>query len=111
MAIWTSHHSRDVAKAEVYLLAEFLHVDRRIILAAPTDGLWPDGRTDMDQIGATYVELEWDMDLREGGADTDAMDLNTRQQEVLRIYDQRHGDNRHQRKDAPEGPIPRSFLQ
>ena len=29
-----------------------------IINAAPTDGLWDDGRTDEDQIGVTYEQLE-----------------------------------------------------
>ena len=29
--------------------------------AAPTDGLWSDSRTDEEQMGATYDELEWAM--------------------------------------------------
>ena len=33
-------------------------IDKRIIEAPPTDGLWGDGRTDESQIGATYEELE-----------------------------------------------------
>ena len=51
----------DLYKSEVYLLAEFLGITQEIQDAAPTDGLWPDGRTDEDQIGATYDELEWAM--------------------------------------------------
>ena len=27
-----------------------------------TDGLWEDNRTDEDQLGASYVELEWAME-------------------------------------------------
>ena len=38
-------------KSEVYALAHALQVDRRIIDAPPTDGLWPDRRTDLEQIG------------------------------------------------------------
>jgi len=99
----------DLLKSEMYRLAEALEIDPRIIQAQPTDGLWPDRRTDLEQIGATYPELEWAMDLREGGADTGSMELDPRQQEVLRIYDTRHADNRHKRLDPPEGPIPRSL--
>ena len=36
-----------------------------IIKAKPTDGLWDDGRTDEDQIGATYKELEWAMEQKD----------------------------------------------
>ena len=98
-------------KSEVYALAMALKIDQRIIDAAPTDGLWADGRTTLDQMGATYLELEWAMDLREGGADTDVMKLDQRQRAVLEIYDQRHKDIRHiQRSNTPEGPIPRSLL-
>ena len=60
-------------------------IDWVIIDAAPTDGLWPDGRTDMDQLGATYPELEWAMDLRDGAVVTDDLELSERQKEVLRI--------------------------
>jgi NAD+ synthase len=31
--------------------------------AKPTDGLWEDGRTDEEQIGNTYEELEWAMNI------------------------------------------------
>ncbi len=96
-------------KSEMYELARELKVGDRIINAPPTDGLWPDGRTDLDQMGATYPELEWAMDLREGGADTDAMELDERQREVLEIYDKRHSDTRHKQLDPPEGPVPRSI--
>ena len=51
----------DMYKSEVYLLAESLGIIQEIQEAAPTDGLWSDGRTDEDQIGATYDELEWAM--------------------------------------------------
>ncbi len=96
-------------KSEMYELARELKVGNRITDAPPTDGLWPDGRTDLDQMGATYPELEWAMDLREGGADMDNMELDERQREVLEIYDKRHGDTRHKQLDPPEGPVPRSI--
>ena len=48
----------DLYKSEVWELGEYLEVDQAIVDAAPTDGLWDDGRTDEDQLGATYEQLE-----------------------------------------------------
>ena len=48
----------DLYKTEVWELGKHFGVDERIINAAPTDGLWDDGRTDEDQLGASYVQLE-----------------------------------------------------
>lgn len=58
----------DLYKTEVWALGEHLGVDERIVSAAPTDGLWDDGRTDEDQIGASYVELEEAMECGTGTA-------------------------------------------
>lgn len=54
----------DLTKTEVFQLAESVHIVHSILTAAPTDGLWEDGRSDEDQIGATYPELEWAMDYQ-----------------------------------------------
>ena len=51
----------DLLKSEVYKLAEFLKIINGIQTAKPTDGLWGDDRTDEDQIGASYSEIEWAM--------------------------------------------------
>jgi len=56
----------DLYKTEVRELGGHLGVDALIIDAKPTDGLWEDGRTDEDQIGATYEELEEAMENGEG---------------------------------------------
>ena len=56
----------DLYKTEVRELGGYLGVDALIIDAKPTDGLWEDGRTDEDQIGATYEELEEAMENGEG---------------------------------------------
>lgn len=58
----------DLYKTEVWMLGEHLGVDERIISAKPTDGLWDDGRTDEDQIGASYVQLEEAMENGTGPA-------------------------------------------
>lgn len=48
----------DCAKTEVWDMGRALGVLPEIIEAAPTDGLWDDGRTDEDQIGMSYPDLE-----------------------------------------------------
>ena len=49
----------DLLKTEVWQIGRELGVDQRIIDAAPTDGLWEDGRVDQDQLGGlNYAELE-----------------------------------------------------
>ena len=48
----------DCLKTEVWDMGRKLGVMQDIIDAAPTDGLWEDGRTDEDQIGMTYPDLE-----------------------------------------------------
>jgi NAD+ synthase len=58
----------DLYKTEVWELGKHLGVDQRIIDAPPTDGLWEDSRTDEDQIGASYAQLEEAMELGTGPA-------------------------------------------
>ena len=49
----------DLLKSQVYQLAEALDVAASIREAEPTDGLWDTDRTDEEQMGASYAELEW----------------------------------------------------
>ena len=56
----------DLYKTEVWELGKFFGIDQRIIEAQPTDGLWDDGRTDEDQLGASYAELEEAMETGKG---------------------------------------------
>ena len=58
----------DLYKTEVWELGKYLDVDERIIDAPPTDGLWNDGRSDEDQIGASYADLEDAMENGTGPA-------------------------------------------
>ena len=58
----------DLYKTEVRELGGYLVVDALIIDAKPTDGLWEDGRSDEDQIGATYAQLEEAMESGTGEA-------------------------------------------
>ena len=56
----------DLYKSEVWLLGEYLEVDQRIVDAKPTDGLWDESRTDEEQLGASYEELEEAMETGKG---------------------------------------------
>ena len=48
----------DCMKSEVFKIANYLNILQDIQDAPPTDGLWDDGRTDEDQLGMTYDDLE-----------------------------------------------------
>ena len=48
----------DWNKSEVWEIGKELGILKEIIEAAPTDGLWDDGRTDEGQLGLKYHELE-----------------------------------------------------
>jgi NAD+ synthase len=55
----------DLLKSEVYQLGKYLKVPESILNAQPTDGLFGDDRSDEEQIGASYDELEWAMKQKE----------------------------------------------
>ena len=87
----------DLYKSEVYSLAESLEIIQEIQDASPTDGLWDDGRTDEEQMGATYEELEWAMKEVENPSG----DVTTRQREVLQTYQRLHRANSHKMNPIP----------
>ena len=91
----------DLNKSEVWALAEEVGVIAEIIKAKPTDGLWGDGRSDEDQIGASYPELEWAMEYTGDGSI-----LSKRQQEVLTIYRRLNKINQHKMNPIPVCEIP-----
>jgi NAD+ synthase len=98
----------DLMKSEVYALAAELGVVNSILNARPTDGLFADDRTDEDQIGATYDELEWAMKAMENEYDESL--LNERQQEVIKIYRQRNRANKHKIDPVPVCKIPENLM-
>jgi NAD+ synthase len=57
----------DCLKTTVWSMGREFDLPQEIIDAAPTDGLWDDGRTDEGQLGMTYPELETMMQLDEAG--------------------------------------------
>lgn len=93
----------DLYKTEVYQLAKALNVVASIQIAKPTDGLWEDGRSDEDQIGASYPELEWTMEyIRLNKTD----ELTPRQQEVMDLYLRMNRANLHKMNPIPVCMIP-----
>lgn len=94
----------DLMKTEVYALGRHLGIIDEILKAPPTDGLWGDDRTDEDQIGATYPELEWAMEF-----DGDESALSPRRKEVLKIYRDYHRRNLHKMQEIPVCEIPRKL--
>ena len=48
----------DCTKSQVWEMGKNLGILEEIVKAQPTDGLWDDGRTDVNQLGMSYQELE-----------------------------------------------------
>ncbi|MBE9575296.1 NAD(+) synthase [Flavobacterium proteolyticum] len=97
----------DLVKSEVRLLAEFLKVPESILKAKPTDGLFGDDRSDEDQIGANYDELEWAMSQMEKGKTIE--DFNGREAEVFKIYKRLNTINQHKMIPIPICKIPENL--
>jgi len=77
----------DIYKTEVWELGRHLGVNEKIIEASPTDGLWDDKRTDEDQLGASYAQLEEAMEYRTGTA--------------VKILETFNGRNKHKMESIP----------
>jgi NAD+ synthase len=88
----------DLTKSEVKILAKKLNINSEIIDAPPTDGLWDDNRTDEQQIGASYEELEWAMNFLKF---KNSQNLTERQKQVIKIYKHFNKVNKHKMKKIP----------
>ena len=89
----------DLMKSDVFALGEYLKVPDSILNAAPTDGLFGDDRSDEDQLGASYDELEWAMLSDEAGKTAD--DFSDREKEVFAIYKRLNKSNQHKMNPIP----------
>jgi NAD+ synthase len=87
----------DLMKSEVKELSITLGIDTRIINAEPTDGLWDDGRTDENQIGMSYEELEEAM--------TNIQSINRDK------YEQIRAKNSHKMSPIPVCKLPKGTLK
>jgi len=88
----------DCYKTEVWQMGRELGVLQEIIDAAPTDGLWDDGRTDQDQLGGlSYAELELAMAQDESVSATE----DPKEYEVLTQYRRIRRRNLHKMLPIP----------
>ena len=97
----------NLTKTQVYKLAKELNIPESIQKAAPTDGLWDTERTDEQQIGATYPELEWAMSVHQ---DHSAEDFSGRKKEVFIIYDRLNRATQHKINPIPVCKIPKELF-
>jgi NAD+ synthase len=97
----------DLMKSEVYELSAYLGVPNSIQKAVPTDGLFGDSRTDEDQIGASYDELEWAMKMQD--ANKIESDFDGREKEVFSIYTRLNSINQHKMIPIPVCEIPNNL--
>ena len=97
----------DLTKTNVFEIASKLNVIDEILKAKPTDGLWDDGRTDEDQIGATYSELEWAMVQKDNNKSPD--DFTGRDKEVLKILMKFNSQNSHKMDPIPIFKVPKNL--
>ncbi|SDS17741.1 NAD+ synthase [Gillisia sp. Hel1_33_143] len=94
----------DLTKSEVYEIAKYLNINNEIITAAPTDGLFGDDRSDEDQLGASYDELEWAM--KQDTPDVNVEEFTSREKEVFKIYIRLNRMNQHKMNPIPVCEIP-----
>ncbi|RTY84008.1 NAD(+) synthase [Flavobacterium sp. ZB4P23] len=95
----------DLMKSEVYLLGNYLKIPDSILKAPPTDGLFGDERTDEDQLGASYNELEWAM--AEDHAGKSIENFTGRDKIVFEIYKRLNTNNQHKMTAIPVCFIPK----
>lgn len=97
----------DLYKSEVYELGRVLGVSSEILNAVPIDGLWDDNRSDEQQIGATYDELENIMKKLEiHHSPPNYVDWSKREFEVMEIYCKHRNKNMHKMVPIPICKIP-----
>ncbi len=89
----------DLMKSDVYALGRYLEIPDSILKAKPTDGLFGDDRSDEDQLGASYDELEWAMLEFEAGRTQE--DFSGRRGEVFEIFRKLHKANQHKMNPIP----------
>ncbi|MDO4696091.1 MAG: NAD(+) synthase [Neisseria sp.] len=98
----------DLTKTQVYRLAEELDIVESVRTAVPTDGLWDTERTDEQQMGASYPELEWAMNVP---PEKQPEDFSGRQREVLAVYRRLNAAAQHKIRPVPVCSIPPEWLE
>ena len=89
----------DLMKSDVFALGAYLKVPQSILDATPSDGLFGDEKSDEEQLGASYDELEWAMLAEEQGL----LDENFSEREkiVFSIFKRLNKINQHKMNPIP----------
>ena len=98
----------DLNKSQVFTMAKHLGIIESIQKAAPTDGLWGDQRTDEDQLGATYSELEWAMEAQTNKRPVET--FSEREKVIFERYLTLNHQNKHKMNPIPVCEIPQEYL-
>ncbi len=99
----------DLLKSHVYQLASYLGIEKSILQAQPTDGLWSDHRTDQDQLGANYDALEWAMNQSKQSVNQN--ELSDEQQIIFSTYRQFQKKNQHKMSPIPICHMPKEIFE
>lgn len=97
----------DLMKSDVFALGAYLQIPDSILIAEPSDGLFGDARSDEEQLGASYDELEWAM--VEDNTGKTVADFSGREQEAFTIYKRLNSVNQHKMNPIPVCIIPKEF--
>lgn len=97
----------DLMKSDVFALGAYLQIPNSILIAEPSDGLFGDSRTDEEQLGASYDELEWAMNEDDNGKT--ATDFLGREQEAFSIYKRLNTVNQHKMNPIPVCLVPKEY--
>lgn len=89
----------DLMKSDVFALANYLQVPNSILTAQPSDGLFGDEKTDEQQLGASYDELEWAMLEEENNKPSN--NYTEREKKVFEIYKRLNTINQHKMNAIP----------
>ncbi|WP_103328047.1 NAD(+) synthase [Bacteroidetes bacterium endosymbiont of Geopemphigus sp.] len=98
----------DLTKTQVRALASELNIITSIQEALTTDGLWEDNRSDEEQLGASYEELEWAMEMAQQGKNKER--FSEREKELIEKYQELHASVRHKIEPVPVCKIPVEFF-
>ncbi|MGO4822686.1 MULTISPECIES: NAD(+) synthase [unclassified Flavobacterium] len=89
----------DLMKSDVFALGAYLKVPQSILDATPSDGLFGDEKSDEEQLGASYDELEWAMLAEEQGLSDE--NFSEREKIVFAIYKRLNKINQHKMNPIP----------
>lgn len=95
----------DLYKSEIISLGNELNIPFSIQNAEPTDGLWKDNRSDKDQLGFSYEDLEWAMNMVEKGFLPENFDGKRRC--LIKKYLKLNKENKHKILPIPICKIPK----